>query len=91
MASSRSAASARDLRGEDSGDGAVAFVVLIVGAIVVGLALFVEASYAPPLWLHALLWGPTIPFLTILFMRPLKATLIALQYRHKSGEAGPTL
>jgi uncharacterized protein (DUF983 family) len=31
-----------DLSGQDSGDGAVAFIVLIVGAIVVGGALVIE-------------------------------------------------
>ena len=47
-----------DLSGQDSGDGAVAFIVLLVGAIVVTLALLTEVRYAPPVWLHLVLWLP---------------------------------
>jgi uncharacterized protein (DUF983 family) len=46
-----------DLSAQDSGE-AVAFIVLIVGAIVVGLALITEVRYEPPIWLHLLLWLP---------------------------------
>ena len=42
----------------DAGDGPAVFVILVTGFIVVGAALFVEVLYAPPYWLHALLWGP---------------------------------
>jgi uncharacterized protein (DUF983 family) len=33
------------------------FVILIVGHVVVPLALVVEIAFAPPYWLHTLLWG----------------------------------
>jgi len=45
----RCAACGLDLAAEDAGDGATAFVVLILGAIVVGLAILVEIEFAPPL------------------------------------------
>ena len=77
-----------DLRGSDPGDGAVVGVILVLGAIVVGLAFWVEFRFEPPLWLHAILWPAfTIP-VAVLLMRPAKAALIALQYRHRSGEMG---
>ena len=41
-----------------SGDGPAVFVILIIGFIVVGLALWMEVSYNPPLWLHFMLWIP---------------------------------
>ena len=81
-----------DLSGQDSGDGPVAFIVLIVGAIVVTLALLVEIAWQPPVWLHLLLWLPLTVILVLALMRPFKATLIALQYKHRrhdfSGPAG---
>lgn len=77
-----------DLRGSDAGDGAVVGVILVLGAIVVGLAFWVEFRFEPPLWLHAILWPlVTIP-LAVALMRPAKAALIALQYRHRSAEMG---
>ena len=72
-----------DLREQDAGDGAIAFVTLILGFIAVGLALWVEFTFEPPLWVHAVLWPPVILGATIAMLRPLKAILIALQYRHR--------
>jgi uncharacterized protein (DUF983 family) len=72
-----------DLSAQDSGDGPVAFIVLIVGAIVVGLALIAEVRYEPPIWLHLLLWLPLTMVLVLALMRPFKAILIALQYKHR--------
>ena len=71
-----------DLSTQDSGDGPAVFVILFLGIIVVGLAALVELKFAPPLWLHALLWPPLIVAGAIAMLRPLKAGLIALQYRH---------
>jgi uncharacterized protein (DUF983 family) len=70
----------------DSGDGPAVFVILIIGFIVVGLALWMEVSYAPPLWLHFLLWIPLIIVFCLLALRLIKGVLIALQYRNKAAE-----
>jgi uncharacterized protein (DUF983 family) len=70
----------------DSGDGPAVFVILIGGFIVVGAALVAEILYQPPLWLHALLWGPLILVVTLAPLRLLKGLLIALQYHHKAEE-----
>jgi uncharacterized protein (DUF983 family) len=69
----------------DAGDGPAVFVIMIVGFIVVGLALFVEFSFGPPFWVHALLWVPLILVLSIGLLRPLKGFLIAQQYLHSAG------
>jgi len=71
-----------DLAAQDAGDGPAVFVVLILGAIVVGLALLVEILFAPPMWVHLVLWTPFTIGCAILMLRPLKAWLIAMQYRH---------
>lgn len=73
---------ALDFSAEDAGDGPAVFVIFFLGLIVVGLAAFVELKFAPPIWLHLLLWTPLILVGAVLMLRPLKAGLIALQYRH---------
>lgn len=72
---------------DDSGDGPVVFIILAAGSLVVGLALWVELAFAPPFWVHALLWTPLVLISTLGLLRPLKATLIALQYA-KQAEQG---
>jgi uncharacterized protein (DUF983 family) len=67
----------------DAGDGPAVFVILILGFLVVGLAILVEATMTPPLWVHAVIWPPFILIVAIAMLRPLKATLLALQYRHR--------
>ena len=70
----------------EAGDGPAVFVILVTGFIVVGAALFVEMAYAPPYWLHALIWGPLAILLPLLLLRSFKGVLIALQYKHKAEE-----
>jgi len=78
-----------DFASVDSGDGPAVFVIMIAGFIVVGLALWVEIKYEPPYWVHAVLWLPTILVVSLGLLRPFKATLIALQFRHKvTGDFG---
>src|ERR1700759_4611690 len=71
-----------DLSAQDAGDGPAVFVIFFLGLIVVGLAAFVEIRFAPPIWMHLVLWTPFIIGGAIAMLRPLKAGLIALQYRH---------
>ncbi len=73
-----------DLSAHGSGDGPAIFVILIVGA----LAFIVERTFAPPIWAHLINQLPLILGATILCLRPLKATLIALQYRHSVAGFG---
>ena len=70
----------------DAGDGPAVFVILIIGFVVVGLALWLEVSYGPPLWVHFLLWVPLIVVLCLVALRLIKGVLIALQYRNKAAE-----
>lgn len=62
--------------------------MFFLSVILVGLAFWVEFRFAPPLWLHVVLW-PVIGLpLAILMMRPLKAAMVALQFQHRSREMG---
>ena len=81
----RCAACGLDLRAQDSGDGPAVFVILVLGFIVVGLVLLVEMKFSPPLWVHAVLWPGVILVGAIVLLRVFKATLIALQFRHRSA------
>jgi uncharacterized protein (DUF983 family) len=70
----------------DSGDGPAVFAIFILGFLVLGGALLVEFRLHPPVWVHVLLWGIVTPLLAFVLLRVLKATLIALQYKHKAEE-----
>jgi uncharacterized protein (DUF983 family) len=70
----------------DSGDGPAVFVILVTGFVVVGAALIAEIVYAPPYWVHALLWGGSAILLPLLLLRSFKGVLIALQYKNKAEE-----
>jgi uncharacterized protein (DUF983 family) len=71
----------------DSGDGPAVFAIFILGFLVLAGALLVEFRIGPPVWVHVALWGVLTPLLAFGLLRVLKATLIALQYKHKAGEA----
>ena len=75
-----------DFAGFEAGDGPAVFVILIVGAIVAGGALITEVAFQPPYWIHAVIWGPALVILSLALLRPLKAALIVLQYKHKAQE-----
>ncbi len=70
----------------DSGDGPAVFVILLIGFVIVGLALWLEVNVGPPLWVHFVLWTPLIVILSLVALRLSKGLLIALQFRHKAEE-----
>ena len=70
----------------DSGDGPAVFIMMIAGFIIVGLVLWVEFTWSPPYWVHAVLWIPLTLALTVGLIRPLKGWLVAQQFRHKAEE-----
>jgi uncharacterized protein (DUF983 family) len=75
-----------DLAGFNVGDGPAAFLIFIVGGIVVALAIWVELAFSPPFWVHILLWVPLTTTLTIGLLRLSKGLLLALEYRHRARE-----
>jgi uncharacterized protein (DUF983 family) len=70
----------------DAGDGPAVFAILIIGFIVVGLALWMEVSVNPPLWVHFLLWIPLVVVLSLVALRLIKGVLVTLQYANKAAE-----
>jgi uncharacterized protein (DUF983 family) len=70
----------------DPADGPAIFVMLIIGFIVVGFALWMEVSINPPLWIHFVLWIPLTLVLCLPALRLIKGLLITLQYANKAEE-----
>jgi uncharacterized protein (DUF983 family) len=68
------------------GDGPAAFLILVIGALVTGLAIALELGANPPFWVHILLWVPLTSLAVIGSLRAAKALLLALEYRHKAAE-----
>lgn len=68
------------------GDGPAAFLVLILGAIVVALATVLEVSASPPWWVHVLLWLPLTTIGVIGSLRVAKGWLLAAEYRAAARE-----
>jgi uncharacterized protein (DUF983 family) len=77
-----------DLARSDTGDGATALVTLVLGGLIVAVAFWTEFHFSPPLWVHVILWPMLTVPLAIAMIRPTKAALIAIQYRHRATEMG---
>jgi len=75
-----------DYQAFNVGDGAAAFLILIVGAIVSLLAIIVELRWSPPVIVHLLLWIPLTLLLTIGLLRVAKGLLLALEYKNAARE-----
>jgi uncharacterized protein (DUF983 family) len=72
-----------DFSKNDSADGPAVLLIFILGFALVPLALMLEVALAPPLWVHALLWGAIALGLTLGTLKPIKSYVIALQYKHR--------
>ena len=72
--------------GHDSGDGPAFFVMLPLCLIVAFVALLTEVYVTPPLWVHMTAWPTLIVIAVCAALRPVKAIMIALQYRHRDVE-----
>ena len=71
-----------DLSAEDAGDGPAVFLIFFLGAVAVGIAAWMEIEFEPPIWVHLAVLTPLIVGGAIGLLRPMKACMIALQYRH---------
>lgn len=76
-----------DLTIADAGDGPSFFVMFAALILIVPSAMFFEFAFRPPGWVHILIWPPITIAFSMFFLRPVKALLFALQWKHKAGEA----
>lgn len=71
----------------DAGDGPAFFVMFPALVLIVPAAMILELAVSPPGWVHLVIWPPVTLAFCLALLRPVKATLFALQWRHKAGEA----
>lgn len=83
---SRCAVCDLDLTHNDSADGPAVFLIFVLGFLLVPLALGFEYLVHPPLWVHAVLWTAVALALTLGTLKPLKAFVIALQFKYRPGD-----
>lgn len=76
-----------DLTVADTGDGASFFVMWVALIFIAPAAMLFEFWVRPPTWVHVLIWPPVIVIFCMMLLPPFKATLFALQWKHKAGEA----
>jgi len=69
------------LKDHDAGDGPAFFAILLVGFLITFAAGLVEYLFAPPFWVHALLWVPLTLLASLMVLRVAKSFLIHWQYR----------
>jgi uncharacterized protein (DUF983 family) len=72
-----------DLHHQQADDAPAYFVIFAVGHIVVPLALWVEFTFAPPYWLHAVLWAPLTLGLALGLLQPFKGAIVAWQWAQR--------
>lgn len=82
----RCAVCALDYSKADSGDGPAVFVIFIVGFVAVALAFVMRFVWFAPLAVAMVVSCLFAAGLIVFLLRPLKATLVALQYAHKAAE-----
>ncbi|WP_336986999.1 DUF983 domain-containing protein [Altererythrobacter aquiaggeris] len=69
------------------GDGPAGFLTLIIGALITGLAIWLEVAVTPPFWIHAIVWIPLTAIAVVVGLRMAKAALLQAEYRNRAGEA----
>ncbi len=72
-----------DFHKNDAADGPAFFLICFLGISIVPLALILDALVHPPLWVHIVLWGIVTLGITLGALRPVKACILALQFRHR--------
>ena len=73
-----------DLSAVDSGDGPAVFLIFILGFTAVPLTLWLSFATDLPDGIPIVIGAAYIVILAALLLRPAKATIVALQYRHRS-------
>jgi uncharacterized protein (DUF983 family) len=59
------------------------FTMFIVGHIILSLLMTVEVSYAPPVWLHLVIWLPLTAVLCLALLPSVKGIIVAVQWAQR--------
>ncbi|AZI37096.1 hypothetical protein NT2_01_04390 [Caenibius tardaugens NBRC 16725] len=84
----RCRACALDYANFNVGDGPAAFLTLLIGGLITGLALWLQVAVAPPFWVHIILWVPLTVAAVLLGLRAAKSALLYMEYARGAREAG---
>ena len=57
------------------------FVIFITGHLVIGLMIWLEQAYSPPLWVHAAIFIPMTIALALGLLRPVKGATVGLMLK----------
>ena len=74
-----------DLSRADTGDGPAFFASFIGGFLLLGIGVWLQVVYDPPLWAYAVVLVVGAILITAM-IRPLKGLLTALQYANKAEQ-----
>ncbi|MDZ4843368.1 MAG: DUF983 domain-containing protein [Hyphomicrobium aestuarii] len=69
-----------ELHHQRADDAPAYFTMFIVGHIVIGLVLALEQAYAPPTWVHTIIFVPMLVILSLVLLPIVKGALIGLQW-----------
>jgi uncharacterized protein (DUF983 family) len=79
------------LRHHQADDAPPYFTILIAGHIVIPLLMMAELTFAPPMWLHVLIWVPLTAILCLALLPRVKGAIVGLQWAqrmHGFGQDG---
>lgn len=74
-----------DIEKHDAGDGPAYCSMFLTATIITIAAVMVENYYRPDMWLHAMLWIPSVIILSVASLIFFKSLFIALQYIYVGG------
>jgi len=72
------------LGAHDIGDGAAVFLIFLLGALLIPLALLLDRLAQPPLWVHAVVFGGIGLGIVLLLLPAVKAYIMLLDWRHRA-------
>ena len=75
-----------DITRYNAGDGPATLLIFVYGALIVPLAFILEVLVAPPLWVHAMVWGLVMLGATLVSLRVIKAVIVAKQFEFQTPE-----
>ena len=64
-------------------DGPASLILLPLCFLTAGGSLLLEIMAKPPMWVHILIWPAFIALIVGFSLRPVKAAMIAIQYRNR--------
>src|SRR3546814_291497 len=68
------------------GDGPAAFLTLIIGALLIAVALTLDAVVRPLFWVHVVLWVPLTAAAVVYGLRVGKGALLASEHQRQAAE-----